>query len=39
MIPAVIGIFLVLAGTLGDPQLKQQFLDAIKKAQGVTPAT
>jgi len=39
MILAVIGIFLVLAGTLGDPQLKQQFLDAIKKAQGVTPAT
>lgn len=38
MILGVIGIVLVLTGTLGDPQMKQQFLEELRKAQQAAPA-
>ena len=38
MILLVIGIVLVLSGTIGDPQLKQEFLEEIRKAREAAPA-
>lgn len=38
MILGVIGIVLILSGALGDPQMKQQFLEELRKAQQAAPA-